>query len=341
MWATKMDIRTLSSHNLIPVIDPAFLKQSPDEFLAENGGFLSEVAIVGKSTSGFVHYRSATAPMSRDSNEFFSTFASIADSIGIKVHGFVHALADSFLAKNRGYAAIKDGGNPSPDFVCPTKESYINYLNSIIKEITNFPVKGLIIDNIRFPREEYSFCESCCRSFSEKYNIDRIFSLNDLQKDATLIQNWIDWRKEKIETIIKEVSSSVKNRSDLNFTIIMDVDPTLQAEKGALRQFGQDINIIAKHTSPCIHLSAWSPLPKSTSGPEYKLLSRSLQFVKEFKQTHQEIPVNLYLWGIENDSQLGIIESLKEEVAFKKVFVQNHLPEDYQKRREIHLGISS
>ena len=88
-----MDIRTISSHNLIPVIDPVFLKQSPDEFLAENGGFLSEVAVVGKSSSGFVHYRSATAPTDQETKEFFSTFSTIADSIGIKVYGFVNGLA--------------------------------------------------------------------------------------------------------------------------------------------------------------------------------------------------------------------------------------------------------
>lgn len=333
-----MDIRTISSNNLIPVIDPAFLKQSPDEFLAENGGFLSEVAVVGKSSSGFVHYRSATAPTDRDTNEFFSTFSTIADSIGIKVYGFVNGLADSFLAKNPGYSAIKDGGNPSIDFVDPFKTSYANYLKSITTEIIGFPIKGLIYDNIRFPREEYSFCENCCRRFSERYGIERIFSLSDIQKDNQLLGHWLQWRKDAIEAILLELSGTLATRSSLDVNFTIDIDPTSDGRRGALIQFGQDIDVIGKFGTPTIHLSAWTAYPTSTEGSEYQTLLKNLDFAKEYLNRSQT-GINLFFWGAENENIINVIDALKEEITIKNVFLQNHFPIDYQKRREIHLGL--
>ncbi len=334
-----MDIRTISSHNLIPVIEPAFLKQSPDEFLAENGGFLSEVAVVGKSTSGFVHYRSATAPTDRETNEFFSTFSTIADSIGIKVYGFINGLADSFLAKNLGYSAIKDGGNPNVNFVDPFKTSYVNYLKSITTEIIGFPVQGIVYDNIRFPHEEYSFCENCCRRFSERYGIERIFSLSDIQQDNQLLGHWLQWRKDALEAILAEISESLtaKGGLDANFTI--DIDPTLDGRRGALIQFGQDIDVIGKYGTPTIHLSAWTAYPSAVDDPEYQPLLKNLNFVKEFQDRAQS-GVNLFIWGAENENILNIIDALKKEITIKSIFIQNHFPSDYQKRREIHLGLS-
>jgi hypothetical protein len=331
-----MDIRTISSHNYIPVIDPVFLKQSPDEFLAENGGFLSEVAVIGKSSSGFVHYRSTTAPTDRDTNEFFSTFSTIADSIGIKVYGFVNGLADSFLASNPGYSAIKDGGNPNVDFVDPFKTSYTNYLKSITTEIIGFPVKGLVLDNIRFPREVYSFCENCCRRFSERYGIERIFSLTDLQKDATLLNQWLTWRKDAIENILREMSENIQSKKAIDLDITIDIDPTLDAEKGALKHFGQDISVIGKYGNPTIHLSAWTPLPNAVDTPEYQTLLKSLIFAKNY-QTQTKL--NLFIWGVENESIVPIIDALKEELSINRVYIQNHFPIDYQKRREIHMGL--
>ncbi|MHA1629806.1 MAG: hypothetical protein ACTSXO_08360 [Candidatus Heimdallarchaeota archaeon] len=333
-----MDIRTISSHNYIPVIDPEYLKQSPDEFLAEHGGFLSEVALVAKSTSGFVHYRSATAPAHRDTNEFFSTFSSIADSIGIKVYAFVNALADSFLAKNPGYSAIKDGGNPNTDFIDPFKTSYINYLNSIIEETISFPVQGIVLDNLRFPHEDYSFCETCCRKFSEAFGIERIFSLNDLHKDPNLYTQWIQWRVNAIETILKEIKASVSKKRKVELSIVLDIDPTIEGAKGALVQFGQNIDVFGRYGLPTIHLSAWTPFPSSINSPEYKTLIRTLKVAKDY-QAKTQSPLNLYLWGLENEASIEIVEAINNEISLSNIFIQNYLPADYQKRREIHLGL--
>jgi len=333
-----MDIRTISSHNYIPVIDPEFLKQSPDEFLAEHGGFLSEVAVVAKSTSGFVHYRSATAPTHRDTNEFFSTFSSIADSIGIKVYAIVNGLADSFLAKNPGYSAIKDGGNPNPDFIDPFKTSYINYLNSIIEETISFPIQGVILDNVRFPHEDFSFCENCCRKFSEAFGIERIFSLNDLHKDQNLYAQWIQWRANAIEVILKEVKACIAVKRKVELNVVIDIDPTIEGSKGALVQFGQNIEIFGRYGTPTIHLSAWTPFPSSIDSPEYKTLIRTLKSAKEY-QAKSNTALNLFLWGLENEASLEVVEALNNEITFTNTFIQNYLPEDYQKRREIHLGL--
>ncbi|NHJ40823.1 MAG: hypothetical protein FK731_12400 [Asgard group archaeon] len=333
-----MDIRTISSKNFIPIIDPAFLKQSPDEFLAENGGFLSEVAIVAKSTSGFVHYRSATAPTDRETNEFFSTFSSIADSIGIKVYAYINGLADSFLAKNLSYSAIKDGGNPNVHFVDPFKSSYINYLKAIVTEVLAFPVHGILLDNIKFPREEYSFCESCRRKFSDAFGIDRMFSLSDLQREPNLIAQWMEWRSRALEEILKPLSSTITSKRAIDFSIIMDIDPTIEGDKGAYRQFGQKIDAFAKYGNPTIHLSAWTPYPSSPEAPEYKSLLKNIQFVKDF-QSKNQTEINLYVWGVENENILKIIDSIKKEIKIKNVFAQTHLPKTYQELREIHLGL--
>ena len=334
-----MDIRSISSQNLIPVIDPIHLRQSPDEFLAENGGFLSEVAVISKSSSGFVHFRSATAPTNKQTNEFFSTFSSIADSIGIKVYALVNGLADNFFGKNPSYSAVKDGGNLNNLFVDPFKDSYIPYLKSILDEVSNYPIQGVILDNIRFPREEYSFCESCRRSFSTAYGIERMFSLGDIQRDTRLGPEWANWRKNRLETILRDLTQTITmKKEDLSISITMDVDPTLEGPIGALKHFGQDINVTGNFGTPIIHLSAWTPYPTSPDTPEFQTLKNNLAFVKDYKTKTQK-DIDLCLWGIEDESVLPLIDSLKEVVKFKNIYIQNHWPQDYQKRREIHLGL--
>ncbi|MHA1186088.1 MAG: hypothetical protein ACTSXA_03250 [Candidatus Heimdallarchaeota archaeon] len=333
-----MDIRTISSHNFIPVIDPLFIKQNPDEFLAENGGFLSEVAIIGKSTSGFVHYRSATAPTNKDTNEFFSAFSSIADSIGIKVHAVINGLADSFLGKNPGYSTAKHGGNPNEDFICPSRDAYSVYLKSIVNEIMNFPIKGILLNNLRYAHEDYCFCERCSRTFSQSSDIDRIFSLSDLQRDNNLYERWINWRRNKLGEILADVSSVLAGRTDIPLNVTMDIDPTSQGAQGALLHFGQDIRIINQYSNPTIHLSAWTPYPNALNTPEYQTLLSNLDFIKAFQNQTQK-DINLFLWGVESESLFEIVDALKQEISFKNVYVQNHFPTDYRKRRETHLGL--
>ncbi|NHJ87152.1 MAG: hypothetical protein FK734_16935 [Asgard group archaeon] len=335
-----MDIRTISSHNFIPIIDPAHLRQSPDEFLAENGGFLSEVAVIAKSASGFVHYRSSTAPTDRTTNEFFKTFSSIADSIGIKVYAIINALADSFLAKNPSYSAVKEGGNKNEDFVDPFKSSYTNYLKSITTEVMAFPVQGIVFDNVRFPHEEYSFCEACCRRFSEENGIERIFSLTDIHRDSRLLANWNKWRSQRLESILKEVTSTISTtKRNIDMAVTLDIDPAIDGAKGASRHYAQNIDVFGNYGTPTIHLSPWSPLPTSIDNIEYQKLVKNLDFAKEY-QTKRQAPLNLLLWGIENESILPVIDNIKEVLPIKDLFIQNHFPVDFQKRREIHLGLS-
>ena len=114
----------------------------------------------------------------------------------------------------------------------------------------------------------------------------------------------------------------------------MDIDPTLEGPIGALKHFGQDINVIGNYGIPTIHLSAWTPFPTD----DFQLLKNNLDFVKKY-QDRTKHEVNLFLWGVEDESILPLIDDLKKEVKFKQIFIQNHWPDDYQKRREIHLGL--
>jgi hypothetical protein len=335
-----MDIKTISSKNYIPVIDPMHLQQSPDEFLAENGGFLDKVAVIAKSSSGFVHYRSSIAPSHRNAGEFFSTFTNIADSIGIKVIALVNGLADSFMAQNRGYSAIKDGGNQNFSYICPTRSSYSTYLKSIITEVLNFPVSGLVVKSVKLPHEDFCFCERCCRIFSSLAEIDRIFSLGDIKRDSSLETQWINWRKGNIARIIETaLGDTLKGKSQFPTYLTVDIDPSVGDLQGALTHYGQDINIFSRFAIPTIHLSAWTNFPKKADSQEYRILIKSLNAIKSFKNKTKK-DIGLYIWGITNEQSLEIVDALSEEMEFKTIFIQNHFPEQYQQHRETHLGLS-
>jgi len=128
----------------------------------------------------------------------------------------------------------------------------------------------------------------------------------------------------------------------------MDIDPTSQGAQGALLHFGQDIRIINQYSNPTIHLSAWTPYPNALNTPEYQTLLlntpeyqtllSNLDFIKAFQNQTQK-DINLFLWGVESESLFEIVDALKQEISFKNVYVQNHFPTDYRKRRETHLGI--
>jgi hypothetical protein len=103
-----------------------------------------------------------------------------------------------------------------------------------------------------------------------------------------------------------------------------------------LNHFGQDLSTISKYGNPTIHLSAWTALPNAIDTPEYQTLLNNLSFLKNYKGQNK---LNLFIWGIESEAFIPVIDALKEELQIDHIFIQNHFPIDYQKRREIHLGL--
>jgi len=239
-----MELREILTRGHIPVLDPYTLNETSDEFFARYGSFLEKIALMAKRDTGYTLFRSMSAPTDDKYSEFFPSFTQIASEIDIDVYAIVSTFVDQYFAHDPKYGAYRSGITRAPvgTFVCPVQESYWKYLIAVVKEIMNFPINGLILMDNQFARQEYCFCETCRKEFSELTNLEREFVFDTLLSDLDVLSQWYEWRVEKISSFLSNITNSIKESNpDIEVLIAVDIDPETDYLEGAKKHFGQDV----------------------------------------------------------------------------------------------------
>ncbi len=329
-----MDTRQLLTRGATIVIDPQQIRMTPDEYLAAYGSYMDTVCLVAKSQAGTTYYPSNSAPRDEDYGQFFSSFAQIATDIGIKVYAMFHSTHDKYFSKNPNFQLVNNGGEPVPGWVCPSRENYWLYLAELCAEVAEFPIEGIILTDLAYPRETTCFCESCRRVFSQRNNMDRDFSLERLQRNDTLFHKWLTFRTNSVNKLISTVVNRVHQikKIDVLPELLLDLQTGLL--EGSLRHFGQDYNSIRQVTSHIlIHLFPWSPFPSTEE--EINMLSETLG---EFAEHTETTKTSLYIWDI-TDTKFNFAQSIKTNLNSKEIFVLEEEPIDFLDRRSLYLGL--
>jgi len=135
-----MEVRNLLIRNVVPILDPDNMEQSADSFLADYGGYMKQIAAIAKHDSGFALYESNVAPIHEEHGDFFSTIAKITDAAGIKLYAAIYTFADSYYGVDPAYKTYNANGVANANFVCPAREAFWSYLQSVVEEIIEFPI---------------------------------------------------------------------------------------------------------------------------------------------------------------------------------------------------------
>jgi uncharacterized lipoprotein YddW (UPF0748 family) len=129
----------------------------------------------------------------------------IADELNISIHPWICAMTNRHLISGNPTVAMVDiEGNPSSDWSNPMLPEVRNYILNIVNEIiTNYNVKGIHLDYIRYPDSIYSYDSYSRNAFQSEYGFDPITNPS--------APEWLNWRCKQITQLVNDVKVAVKN----------------------------------------------------------------------------------------------------------------------------------
>ncbi|MHA1303470.1 MAG: hypothetical protein ACTSQE_00430 [Candidatus Heimdallarchaeaceae archaeon] len=329
-------IKTAIDNEAIYIVDPILVSTNVDEFLDKYGHMLETVGLIAKGSKGFTYYPSNNAPKHPNLSIFFHSFCTIADNMGIKVDVFSHVHRDAFLSQNAEFRVFSSDGNPIDLFACASQPSLSQYNAAISSEIIQYPVNKIILEDLMFPNLKSCFCDRCRRIFAQKWNIERDFSFEYL-KSRDSYYNWVDFRANLISQTLRDITDTIKAVKNIDIAITIKTDKETGFLNGTKDNYGQDISNLMKITNNVIfHINPWSTLPSSTTDPEYQKLLTSLSMLVEL--SNSGIHHSLLFWNIKTQEEFDVAIKLRDDLNSETIYIQDGLPSDYTKLRQINLG---
>ena len=332
-----MEIRDLIAREGTLVIDPTLMHYSPDDFFAKYGSYMEAVCLVAKAEVGSTFYPSFTAPKNEKFSEFFSSFTHIASDIGIKVFAMLHSNIDNYLSRDPNFQMQKSGGFSVSGYVCPARKEYWYYLSEIAREIANYPIEGIILKDLTYPRIDTCFCENCRLEFSEaNKDLKRDFSFETINAKEYYRLNWIKARTNALFGMVESVVSKVHQTRRIEVLPEILVDNKTNYLEGAIDHFGQDINLFSQVSSHVmLHINPFSNEFPALGSLEHEEFITNLVSLRERQET---ISSSLFIWGVDKTS-FNFVESIKDSIGSRNLFFAKEHPSSLQNRRSLHLGI--
>ncbi|WXG40974.1 MAG: hypothetical protein WED07_09425 [Candidatus Freyarchaeum deiterrae] len=334
-----MEVRNLLIRNVLPILDPVSIGQSADSFLADYGGYMKQIAAVAKHDSGFALYESNVAPIHEKYGDFFSTIANISEAAGIKLYAVLYTFIDSYYGVDPAYKTFNANDVANENFVCPAREPFWSYLQSVAEEVIKYPIAGVILLGNTFVRQEFCFCEKCKKEFSEAAQIDASFTWDGLRDNDQLFSKWLDWRAEKMYNAISGIYNVVKKKEGLDFLVGVDIDPEANYEKGAFRHFGQDVEKLSGISGHLLmSVNPWSPILPSAGSQEYNTNLEKMRFIDNI--TARRRKVSFKYWTLADENDYDTIKSIASRFKATKIVADLAFPEKFRIWREAHLSMA-
>jgi uncharacterized lipoprotein YddW (UPF0748 family) len=127
----------------------------------------------------------------------------LAPQYGLNIHAWLNIMRDSYLiSQNETYAMVKIDGTKNYEWMNPIYPEVHSYILSIVNELLHYPIKGIHLDYIRFPDNQYSYDNYSRSLFQSEYGFDPINDPNN--------ETWINWRCQQITNIVNDIKIEVK-----------------------------------------------------------------------------------------------------------------------------------
>ncbi|MHA1916920.1 MAG: hypothetical protein ACTSUV_01190 [Candidatus Ranarchaeia archaeon] len=336
-----MDYRDLLNRKITPVLSPYTIEDSANEFLAKFGGFLEKIALVAKPPSGLSFYRSKLVSEHSEYRTWFSSYAKLCVDVGFQTYGVMSALADLQYGRDPKYRTFDNMNNNAPDYVCPSRKSFWQYLAAVGKELASFDLTGIILSDTRFVRDEFCLCSHCRNEFAEISGLKNDFQWDEIQSNPSMKNRWIEWKRDtlvnNLQFFCDEVWSAKRN---IDIAIKADLDPEIGLENGAMMHFGQDLQAFGEMTGHAlVHPYLFTPIipTPSTSDLEFNNLLESMNYFKDLQ--NKQFKTSIYWWGNAGEQELQFVEALRTATNAGDIFLYSSYPKEYRRWRESILGI--
>lgn len=117
-----------------------------------------------------------------------------------------------FLERRRREGRLQaDSAGREEPWLCPSHpENQKLEIASMVEVARRYEVDGLHFDYIRYPDGDHCYCDGCRERFARAAGTTVANWPADVRRDGPQRQRWLDWRRENINTVVREVSQQAR-----------------------------------------------------------------------------------------------------------------------------------
>ncbi|MBT3286718.1 MAG: family 10 glycosylhydrolase [Victivallales bacterium] len=118
-----------------------------------------------------------------------------------------------FLAKMAAAKRVQvsDTGEVKDEWLCPSHpENQALEVAAMVELAKNYAVDGIHFDYIRYPSNRFCFCDGCRVRFEQRIGRKVANWPADIKDDKALKQQWLDFRRSNIDTVVRQVSEQAR-----------------------------------------------------------------------------------------------------------------------------------
>jgi hypothetical protein len=313
--------------------------------LAKYGGHINAVGIVAKDDTGRAYFETSVMPPgSPDQAKFLPSTADLFHSIGIKVYAIVHAFLDARMARESRYRTVNRLGKHNDKFACPTIAASQNNVAKLLSELaTTKMVDDIVVVDNGYVRKDYCFCDTCQKEFAQKKQLPLPITMDGLTSKEQLFDDWIKWRSDVLngstETFSKSVAEAAsKVQKEVGFYNTIDLDERTKFMQGALQNFGQDADNMAKLTNVAVRVEPWTPIIPSKESKEYGKMLNDLRSISNTLADYNHKGL-IITWNIEGEEELETAKDMMKALSASAILSFQGFPSTIGAQRDAHLGL--
>nr|MDO8135107.1 hypothetical protein [Candidatus Njordarchaeum guaymaensis] len=339
-----MDLLTLISRGITPIIDFKSTNGNVKPFLAKYGGHLNSIGIVVKDETGRGYFEGSATPPGSPESKFLSQSADLFQTVGIKVYALVHAFLDSRATREGRFRTVSRSGKKSERFSCPANVTTQTNLVKFLEDLTSTKlVDNIVLIDNGFLRKDYCFCETCQNDFAQRNKLPLPITINTITSKQQVFDDWVKRRAEVITGFLDMSSKSVaetasKIQSEVNFYASIDLDERTGFMNGAYQNFGQAMEDMVKLSNITVRVQPWTPIIPSKGSQEYGRIFNDLKTLSNHLSDYDRKAIIL-TWNIEDDEELATVSDMRKMLSASAVLAFQSFPQSIGPQRDAHLGL--
>ncbi len=185
--------------------------------LADNGF----TAIFANMCSGGVaYYPSKVLPVSKvvsERGDQLSQCLAACRKYGIQLHVWkldwnLNGAPKEFIDKMRAEHRLQMSSTGKEMlWLCPSDPANRKLeIDAMLELVRNYDLDGIHFDYIRYPGPDYCFNDGCKERFQAERGVSVQYWPKDVLPGGPLYQQWLDWRRDNITTVVKAVSEQAR-----------------------------------------------------------------------------------------------------------------------------------
>ena len=108
-------------------------------------------------------------------------------------------------------ACRSDSAGREEPWLCPSHpENQKLEIDSMVEVARRYEVDGLHFDYIRYPDGDHCYCAGCRERFASAAGTTIANWPEDVRRNGPQRQRWLDWRRDNINTVVREVSQQAR-----------------------------------------------------------------------------------------------------------------------------------